>query len=1002
MITYILHRTYIGDKNMARTNISTNQAVKTYTTPIKLPDGFVLNNRGFFSIVVNEESVNYFINPEVFDLTGFGGGATKVLDSERQWIGNNSLNVNFLFGQFLTAQMNIVVPPNTPYTWSFSAIGNGSYRVYVADAANTQISAAKIITVGGFWQRYDYTFTDQLGTGNKLVIESLGYSEANFDGFQLEGKPYATTFISGNLDFPAYQGIRSQYYWLGSQNNSFSVRDASTNSGGRVYPLEYFGLDVLGFENLGSTEFEHTITQLAYGDRAYYRCSRPKNREFTILGQISDCSMLDVMCKRFGLVSALSPFRNITQQPIKLLFQMYDCDEPISECFELDVIYNGGLEGSYKSINGERIALDFIMANSAICECKTNTVTLDTIDTIDFGATPYGAVLSYNSTGVLTQLTDNYVPPHDIEQNDGIIAPNGSLFTTGYFSVNNTGIQSVLAEFNGNTWVDRVSVVAGIQRGNTIVNDGNNNIYFGGQFTTATDGNGNQIVPLGAAAYVNVGRYSLTTNNITRIGTVGRGLTLGGSVQRMVPITVNNRQLILVAGDFDRAIQNNGVVVPAINIAAYDPATDTWDSLNGLGQRIFGAVSSGIVLAMLYDNTNTLWLGGAFDGAAPSNDYTLANNYKNVVRVDLLADTILPTDQLVRGGSGQLSVLTTTISVLQRDIVYDIIQRKNGSIVAVGRFDSAGRYETASISGTLPASLPERPVNIAVFSSNRWRSHFSVMTVSRAAFDLFSPTIGVIYDIYESDADELWVSGQFDYIGPMYFNGYRSTNTQWAGTYALANYQINASGYAKTVGNSAAWIPVALTSDSTNNTVGTFVVTGGLYGNSNYQQIVAGSPGTSLLSFPPGYSGSIFYGGTFSGQAYSRDAAIITLDCTLEVKPIFNVTGPATIQNIENSTTGQVISFDKGLTLQENEVLTIDLTGIRPNISTTLQGSILKMVSSSSSLLSFRLVNGDNVFRVRYLDVPAIDNPLLPFPVVRLTWQNCYPTIDAACGSCGI
>jgi hypothetical protein len=981
---------------MARSNSQHNiDNLKVYTIPAELEDGFILDDTGYFSIIKAEESINLIPNPEVATLTSYGGSATISLDAATQWVGVNSIYAEFLSAQTITVTLTPTLTSNTPYTFSFYATGGGMYTVYATDAGGVQTTVSKNLTLTKYWNRYTYTFTDPLGTATKLVIRAYDVSSGNFDGFQLEQLPYATTFISGSLAYPVIDGIERMYYWLGEPHNSYSMRSRNTNSGGRVFLLSELGVQVLGYENMGAPKFDHTITQLAYGTSFYYESSRPAQRTITLLCQITTNNIKDLLAKRSALINLVSPYNNVQQKPIRLLYQLVDNDIPKSNYYYIDCVYSGGLEGNTNTYEGERFGIEFTLIDSLITEYKQTTVAIDTIASVTLDPLlRSAAVIADNPNAGMLHLDTNFPVVTSTYLFDALVGTNNNLFCAGNMEIDSSS-NTMLAEYDGSEWAQRVIALGGPGDIATIVAGSDNSIYFGGSFIFATDATlSTTISPIAPALISNIGRYDIVTNTIAAIGCVYIDGLVAGQVRKIIYTKYNGNDVLIIGGTFNRIRQTSGVVITAINLAMYDIAASTWSNMSGVGNTLFGAVASGTVFNIMLDNTNVLWIGGRFDGQTASTDYSLATTYTNICRINLNTMSPMQTDQLVAGGSGTGSILTTTLA--DPGVVYSIIQMPSGDIYAAGRFDSTGVLETESATylTALPNSLPDIPVSLAKWNGSKWVSANGTMFVNRRQTP--APLIGTVFDIRLGNNNDLLVAGQYDYIGQLYVNGYVATDTQWGGAHALTLYPVNATGFAR-LNSVTGWRSIILTEDTNFRTIGRFIIDGTGYNNNAYQKILTTglSPSSSINIYYPGISNNTFYGGEFAGTLYFITPSLIATPNTVDIKPTIAITGPATVGQITNTVTGATITFTGGIKLAVNETLVIDLTGLRPVVFTTLQGNVLNKVGLASGLYNFGLISGDNYIRVGYVEIPAITTAD-PFPKAIVTYSNKYLSVDAA------
>lgn len=324
------------------------------------PGGYILNpERSYFAVVLPEESVNLVTNPEVYDLDGFNAnsGATIFLSSDYQRRGVNSLKVVtiaggkafFLFPSALTA--------GEAYTFSVDILGPAVLKIYFGNEQGEIIGSYKMVYASNFWIRESITEIVSANT-RSLVIESVDARSFYADGWQCERKPYATTFISGNLESRGDLSFYPDggYGWMGMTHRSRSYRRIDVVDGGRPVPLSDFGLKVTEFSGFGHAAKEIYSTPWAFHDGSAYFGEVITNRQFTIGGWIIGENIRDVMYKRGWLVDALSG-------PRCLHIQLFDGEKPISELAEVICSYQSGLEGVHSNVTQEKVAITFLSWN---------------------------------------------------------------------------------------------------------------------------------------------------------------------------------------------------------------------------------------------------------------------------------------------------------------------------------------------------------------------------------------------------------------------------------------------------------------------------------------------------------------------------------------------------------------------------------------------------------------------------------------------------------------
>ena len=106
---------------------------------------------------------------------------------------------------------------------------------------------------------------------------------------------------------------------------------------------------------------------------------------------------------------------------------------------------------------------------------------------------------------------------------------------------------------------------------------------------------------------------------------------------------------------------------------------------------------------------------------------------------------------------------------------------------------------------------------------------------------------------------------------------------------------------------------------------------------------------------------------------------------TASAFPIITVTGPGTVTQIKNVTTGDELNFDS-LVLASGEVLTIDLSPFLKTFTTDVQGNVIGSVDTGSAVGEFRLLPGENQITVNAGAGASADMTFLP----------CHWSLDAA------
>lgn len=118
-------------------------------------------------------------------------------------------------------------------------------------------------------------------------------------------------------------------------------------------------------------------------------------------------------------------------------------------------------------------------------------------------------------------------------------------------------------------------------------------------------------------------------------------------------------------------------------------------------------------------------------------------------------------------------------------------------------------------------------------------------------------------------------------------------------------------------------------------------------------------PGTELIySFARGKDGAGYYGFDTAGTATLESVTTATNNGMAIAYPSLRITGPGTVYQIQNITTGDTIYFN--LTLNSGEVAILDLTPGAIRFYSNFRANLLNTILPGSNLATFRLTPGAN------------------------------------------
>jgi hypothetical protein len=436
--------------------------------------GYELNpEKGFFSIVVPEETENLINNPS-FELSQAGnsttGSATISRVLSEQMVGLCSLKV---VSNTKSSGMYTVVSgleQNTTYTYSAYVFGKDEFDMLIQFSNGGTIIFRKKMTCYKTWSRVYATFnTGSFTTVNIQLLNGSNFKQEFYvDALQLEKKPYHTTYCDG--DMVGFVIDQNCYEWTGTPHGSSSIRTADTRSGGREYFLEDLGMRVTSFVGLGSAPAENISSEMANGS-LFFQKSRYSARTFSIIGSIYGRSYTDLSRKRGDIVNLLRNDICGIQQPGLVRYQPYEGKKPTGFPISIMCSYSGGMEGMIDNNYTERIELRFDAYSPYLFSDRVVSQIL-------------GAKIL--STGMLTMRTLMVDKAGDASiVGDGSYtigryvrkAPNGNIFATGTM----LGHVDPIFVWTGTKWAyyaDEVKMFAFLPTSRMIAVKSDGNIYL--------------------------------------------------------------------------------------------------------------------------------------------------------------------------------------------------------------------------------------------------------------------------------------------------------------------------------------------------------------------------------------------------------------------------------------------------------------------------------------------------------------------------------------------
>lgn len=462
----------------------------------------------------------------------------------------------------------------------------GSIRIYNITARATAATTT-LSTTTGDWIRSEVTWTNSTGAPAdvRLVINNGAADSASIfyiDGAQLELGTEASTYCDG--DQPGCE-------WNGDENDSTSSRSAVSRAGGLVEDLEddyYLHIEsVLGAGMTARITSRDGFGQLPGGA---LNASVRASRTMTLVGLIKATSLTDFHDKRKALIDLFSPeaYPKTEEgwQPVTLRYTGGTTDK------EIKVHYEAGLEGdnSWQMPFNERVAIRLYAPDPNWYAIGETSTALDTNDT---------ATLRYvggrlKSTGQWDDLGLTANPTNAGGESGYIlsvlIARDGTVYYGGDFDGLNgdapAGMDFV-AKYTPSTatWAVLVGAADVNDYVRKIVEGPDGTIYLCGDFTAV---NG-----VGTADYIVA--YDPSTDTWSSLGDPDSGAAAITSVNSMA---FDNDGNLYVGGNFTNFA----------NVADCDYFCK-WD---GAAWGAVGSGGTGTVSAIAIDEDNNIFIGGSF------------------------------------------------------------------------------------------------------------------------------------------------------------------------------------------------------------------------------------------------------------------------------------------------------------------------------------------------------------------------------------------------------
>lgn len=466
-------------------------------------------------------------------------------------------------------------------------------------------------------------------------------------------------------------------------------------------------------------------------------------------------------------------------------------------------------------------------------------------------------------------------------------------------------------------------------------------------------------------------QQDLASGFLFKRDTSGNWLTIEGLNNDVLVVLPLDNNRILVGGAFTDA----GGETDADNLALYDLTTGVWSALNATPLNSF--VNS---LSLLPDG-DTVIVGGNFTnaGGSANADYacyltlstgafsainaTPLNAQVETVRTLNDGTTLIGGAFTNAGGNANADFITlltgTTYGALNAtplgSSVRAIQQLNNGDVIIAGSFTNAGGDADADYVAYITLST----------------GAFSALNASPIAIDARDLAIGTDGRLYIARSQ-----------------GVADTEiTSWIG--------MNAPFVELGSGVNNAVLKLLALRDRTLLLGGDFTEAGGLtmpaqmagWNGSSYfflDLIINAAPS----AFAEAPDGTLYIGASTSSDGPAAFVNTLTNDGTADTYPVFVFTGPGTVYQLKNYTTGDVLYFN--LELNAGETATLTLGPGKISFVSSFRGNIISSILPGSYLATFRIVPGDNTVSAFVAGSTSGDTGLSAY------WKVLYHSFDDA------
>lgn len=262
-------------------------------------------------------------------------------------------NIATTAAQYRAISCKFLGQPNIPYALTFATTAG-------VDLVKYEFRAT------GRWQWIWLYYLETSSTNRRIYFRKNGSADTHtfyVDGVQSEvinTGEFVSTYIDGDqLGFLPNQSPYP-YGWNGTPHASTSFRLGTTRAGGYVIPFAKYGFIMMSIVGLGLPTPQNISTEYASIDGGYPSYTRKPTGQFTVVGNFSGPTALQLRTKRSQLGRLFD--RDVAPIDQTLLLQYHhtdNCLNTLSDNVAIPCKYVSGLDGNYDNSFGQTAPLTF-------------------------------------------------------------------------------------------------------------------------------------------------------------------------------------------------------------------------------------------------------------------------------------------------------------------------------------------------------------------------------------------------------------------------------------------------------------------------------------------------------------------------------------------------------------------------------------------------------------------------------------------------------------------